>query len=147
MPSLPRRPLQGVAPQWLLARRRRGLARPQARPQGQRADRGRARHRRRRLRRIDHDNETDLFFLRDLRQRRDLDDRERLAADDQAAYLGNEADGAELMRPLADLGPEMNTFAMVPPNALGYLAMDPDAPMPYAGSSRMISDVSAAGID
>jgi len=65
----------------------------------------------------------------------------------QAAYLGNEADGAELIRPLAELGPEMNTFGMVPPNALGYLAMDPDAPMPYAGSSRVISDVSAAGID
>jgi FAD/FMN-containing dehydrogenase len=65
----------------------------------------------------------------------------------QAAYLGNERDGAELIRPLAELGPEMNTFAMVPPNALGYLAMDPDAPLPYAGSSRMISQVSAAGID
>src|SRR5215208_2944135 len=37
----------------------------------------------------------------------------------------------------------MNTFAMVPPTALGYLAMDPHAPMPYAGSSRMISDVGA----
>jgi hypothetical protein len=65
----------------------------------------------------------------------------------QAAYLGNEADGAELMRPLAELGPEMNTFGMVPPNALGYLAMDPDAPLPYSGSSRVVSDVSAAGID
>jgi FAD/FMN-containing dehydrogenase len=65
----------------------------------------------------------------------------------QAAYLGNEADGAELLRPLIELGPEMNTLAMVPPNALGYLAMDPDAPLPYAGSSRTISDVSAAGID
>ena len=65
----------------------------------------------------------------------------------QAAYLGNEADGAELIRPLTDLGPEMNTFGMVPPNALGYLAMDPDAPLPYAGSSRLVSDVSAAGID
>jgi hypothetical protein len=65
----------------------------------------------------------------------------------QAAYLGNERDGADLMRPLAELGPEMNTFAMVEPNTLGYLAMDPDAPMPYAGSSRMISQVSSAGID
>jgi hypothetical protein len=65
----------------------------------------------------------------------------------QAAYLGNERDGAELIRPLAELGPEMNTFAMVPPSALGYLAMDPDSPLPYAGSSRMISQVSAAGID
>ena len=41
----------------------------------------------------------------------------------------------------------MNTFGMVPPNALGYLAMDPDAPLPYSGSSRVVSDVSAAGID
>jgi hypothetical protein len=65
----------------------------------------------------------------------------------QAAYLGSEADGAELMRPIAELGAELNTFAMVPPNALGYLAMDPDSPMPYAGSSRILSDVSAAGID
>ena len=31
----------------------------------------------------------------------------------QAAYLGNEADGADLIRPLAELGPEMNTFGMV----------------------------------
>jgi hypothetical protein len=65
----------------------------------------------------------------------------------QAAYLGSEADGAELLRPLTDLGPDMNTFAMVEPAALGYLAMDPEEPMPYADSSRMLSDVSAAGID
>ena len=65
----------------------------------------------------------------------------------QAAYLGSEADGAELLRPLTELGPEMNTFAMVEPAALGYLAMDPDAPLPYASSSRMLSDVSPAGID
>ena len=32
----------------------------------------------------------------------------------QAAYLGNEHDGAELMRPLVELGPELNTFAMSP---------------------------------
>jgi len=65
----------------------------------------------------------------------------------QAAYLGTEADGAELLRPLVELGPEMNTFAMVEPAALGYLAMDPDAPLPYASASRMISDVSSVGID
>jgi FAD/FMN-containing dehydrogenase len=65
----------------------------------------------------------------------------------QAAYLGNEADGADLIRPLTELGPEMNMFGMVEPGALGYLAMDPEDPMPYVGSSRMISDVSSAGID
>jgi len=65
----------------------------------------------------------------------------------QAAYLGSEADGAELLRPLTDLGPDMNTFAMVEPAALGHLAMDPEQPMPYADSSRMLSNLSAAGID
>jgi FAD binding domain len=65
----------------------------------------------------------------------------------QAVYLGSEAEGAELLRPLTDLGPEMSTFAMVEPNTLGYLAMDPDQPMPYVGSSRLVSDVSSAGID
>jgi FAD/FMN-containing dehydrogenase len=64
----------------------------------------------------------------------------------QAAYLGNERDGAELMRPLVELGPELNTFAMAPPSALGYLAMDPDSPLPSAGSSRLITGVSPAGI-
>ena len=38
-----------------------------------------------------------------------------------------------------DLGPDMNTFAMVEPAALGYLAMDPEQPMPYVGSSRMVA--------
>src|SRR5215210_759513 len=65
----------------------------------------------------------------------------------QAAYLGSEADGAELMRPLSELGAEMSTFAMVDPNTLGYLAMDPEQPMPYVGSSRLVSNVSSAGID
>ena len=62
----------------------------------------------------------------------------------QAVYLGSEADGAELLRPLTDLGPEMSTFAMVEPSTLGHLAMDPDEPMPYVGSSRLVSDVSSA---
>src|SRR5215210_247207 len=36
----------------------------------------------------------------------------------QSAYLGSESDGAELVRPLTELGPDMNTFAMVEPGAL-----------------------------
>ena len=65
----------------------------------------------------------------------------------QTAYLGSEAEGAELVRPLTDLGPGMNTFAMVEPGALGYLAMDPEDPVPYASRGRIVSNVSAAGID
>ncbi len=65
----------------------------------------------------------------------------------QTAYLGSEADGAELIRPLTDLGPAMNTFAMVEPAALSYLAMDPEDPVPYTSRGRIVSDMSAAGID
>src|SRR3954453_2129167 len=65
----------------------------------------------------------------------------------QAAYLGSARDGAELLSPLTDLGPDTNTFGMVEPSALGYLAMDPDHPLPYATSSRLVSDASHATID
>jgi FAD/FMN-containing dehydrogenase len=65
----------------------------------------------------------------------------------QTAYLGNERDGAELVRPLTDLGPDMNTFAPVEPGALSHLAMDPEDPVPYVFSGRLLSDVSDAGID
>ena len=65
----------------------------------------------------------------------------------QAAYLGGERDGAELMRPLTELGPHMNTFGMVEPAALGHLAMDPAQPLPYASSARIVSDASHATID
>jgi FAD/FMN-containing dehydrogenase len=65
----------------------------------------------------------------------------------QAAYLGNEADGAELIRPLTELGPDMNTFGMVEPSALGRLAMDPEAPVPAASATRIVSGTSHATID
>jgi FAD/FMN-containing dehydrogenase len=65
----------------------------------------------------------------------------------EAAYLGDEASGAELMAPLRELGPEMDTFAMVPPAALGYLHMDPDEPSPYMSETLLVGDLSAAAID
>jgi FAD/FMN-containing dehydrogenase len=65
----------------------------------------------------------------------------------QTAYLGSERDGAELVRPLTELGPEMNTFSMVEPGALSHLAMDPEDPMPYVFSGRLVSNLSDAGVD
>ena len=65
----------------------------------------------------------------------------------QTAYLGSERDGAELVRPLTELGPDMNTFAMVEPGALSHLAMDPEDPMPYVFSGRLVSNLSDAGVD
>ena len=65
----------------------------------------------------------------------------------QAAYLGNERDGAELIAPLAELRPDVNTFGMVESAALGHLAMDPEDPLPAASASRLVSDASHATID
>jgi hypothetical protein len=64
-----------------------------------------------------------------------------------AAFLGEEADGRELLRPVRELRPAMDTFAMVPPIALGDLAMDPPDPLPFLSAHHLLHDVPAAGID
>ncbi|HEY1274606.1 MAG TPA: FAD-binding oxidoreductase [Thermoleophilaceae bacterium] len=63
------------------------------------------------------------------------------------AFLGSEADGAEILKPLRDLGPVIDTFAMVPPAALGYLHMDPDQPAPFTSDHAMLRDLPAQAID
>ncbi len=65
----------------------------------------------------------------------------------EAAYLGPEEAGRELLRPLRDLGPEMDTFAAVPPAALGHLHMDPEDPVPFAMSGQLLDDLPPAAID
>ena len=64
-----------------------------------------------------------------------------------AAYLGDEADGRELLQPVADLGPLMDTFAMVPPIALAEMAMDPRDPLPYALGHDLLDDLPADAVD
>ena len=64
-----------------------------------------------------------------------------------AAFLGSEADGRELLRPLRALGPELDTFAMQPPAALGDLAMDPREPLPYRSAHALVDALSAPAID
>jgi hypothetical protein len=65
----------------------------------------------------------------------------------EAAYLGAEESGGELLRPLRDLAPELDTFASVPPAALGHLHMDPEDPVPFAMSGQMLDELPAAAID
>jgi FAD/FMN-containing dehydrogenase len=62
-------------------------------------------------------------------------------------YLGDEASGAELLRPLRELGPEIDTVAMVPPGALGYIHMDPPEPVPYHADARLLADPGKGVID
>ena len=65
----------------------------------------------------------------------------------EAAFLGDEADGRSLLAPLRELGPEIDTFAMVPPAALSHLHMDPEDPMPFASGHKLLEALPAAGID
>ena len=61
--------------------------------------------------------------------------------------IGDEAEGAELLRPLRELGPAMDTFAMVPPAGIAELHMDPPEPVPYTGEGMMLGDLPAEAID
>jgi FAD/FMN-containing dehydrogenase len=63
------------------------------------------------------------------------------------AHLGSESEGRDLLRPVRDLGPEIDTYAMVPPAALGDLAMDPPDPLPFESTHVMLGDSSAGAID
>jgi hypothetical protein len=64
-----------------------------------------------------------------------------------AAHLGGEEQGRELLAPLRELGPEMDTFAMVPPSALAELAMDPADPLPYRSSTALIDELPEKAIE
>jgi FAD/FMN-containing dehydrogenase len=65
----------------------------------------------------------------------------------EGIYMGDEASGRELMSPLRDLGPAIDTFAMVEPVGLAELHMDPPTPVPYAGAGHMLGKLDAAAID
>ena len=65
----------------------------------------------------------------------------------EAAYLGDAGTGAELIGPLRRLGPERDTFAMIPAPALGRLNMDPDQPVPGRSDGALLADFPAAAID
>ncbi|HEY1370123.1 MAG TPA: FAD-binding oxidoreductase [Gaiellaceae bacterium] len=65
----------------------------------------------------------------------------------EAAILADEAAGAELVRPLRELGPEIDTLAMIPATALKTLHMDPEQPVPGAGDGGMLSDFTPEAID
>jgi FAD/FMN-containing dehydrogenase len=65
----------------------------------------------------------------------------------EGVYLGPEGPAGELLRPLRDLHPELDTFAPVPPAALGQLHMDPQDPVPFAASGQMLDELPPAAIN
>jgi FAD/FMN-containing dehydrogenase len=64
-----------------------------------------------------------------------------------AAIVGDRAFGARQMQALRDLGPEIDTFDMVPPVALSRLHNDPAAPMPVLTDHRLLRDLPAEAVD
>jgi len=64
-----------------------------------------------------------------------------------AAFLGSEAEGQALLRPLRDLGPARDTFATVPPVVLGDLAMDPLDPLPGHSGHELLGELPPTTID
>lgn len=65
----------------------------------------------------------------------------------EAACLTAEGEGIELVRPLRQLGPEIDTFAMMPPTGLGALHMDPVDPSPAFVDGMLLADLPAAAVD
>jgi FAD/FMN-containing dehydrogenase len=65
----------------------------------------------------------------------------------EAAHLGTEAEGAELLRPLRELRPELDTFTIVPPSALGHLHMAPEEPVARLADDGLVGALPAAAID
>jgi hypothetical protein len=65
----------------------------------------------------------------------------------EAAYLGDEATGADLIAPLRELDPEIDTFATIRAPALNQLHMDPAEPVPAVGDGVLLTDFPAAAAD
>jgi FAD/FMN-containing dehydrogenase len=65
----------------------------------------------------------------------------------EGILMGSEAWGSELLAPLRELGPAMDTFANVPPVGIAELHMDPPDPVPYTGEGMMLGELTHAAID
>ena len=63
------------------------------------------------------------------------------------AFLGDEAEGSALLRPVRDLGPAMDTLAMSAPIALATQAMDPDSPLPFRSTTAMLDELTPEAIE
>jgi len=64
----------------------------------------------------------------------------------EAIYIGDEAEGAELLAPLRALGPEIDTVAIMPASALQTLHMDPEEPVPGIGDGMMLDRLTPEAI-
>ena len=63
------------------------------------------------------------------------------------AVIGDRAHGAEVIAALRELGPEIDTFDMVPPVVLSRIHGDPEEPMPALTEHRLLRDLPAEAVD
>jgi hypothetical protein len=63
------------------------------------------------------------------------------------AVLGDEGQGAEVLAPLRELGPELDTFGVMPAAALQHIHMDPEHPVPALSDHTMRGELDDAAID
>jgi FAD/FMN-containing dehydrogenase len=64
-----------------------------------------------------------------------------------AVVIGDERHGADLLRPLRALGPEIDTFAPMAPAGIAELHMDPPEPVPYTADGMMLGELTGEAID
>jgi FAD/FMN-containing dehydrogenase len=64
----------------------------------------------------------------------------------EAAFLGSKEEGEELLKPLRNLGPVMDSFDSVPTTALGELHQDPRDPVPGFSTTQLLSKLPADAI-
>ena len=65
----------------------------------------------------------------------------------EAAYIGGEAEAAELLRPLRELGPEIDTFSAIPAAQLTSVHMDPEQPIPIAGDGMLLTGLPPEAVE
>ena len=65
----------------------------------------------------------------------------------EVAITGSAEAAAALVRPLRDLGPEIDTVATMPPSELSVVHMDPEDALPYSGEGILMTDLPPAAID
>ncbi len=65
----------------------------------------------------------------------------------EAVHIGEESEGAEVLAPLRELGPAMDTFASQPPAGIAGLHMDPPEPGPALGDGMLLGELDDAAID
>ena len=63
------------------------------------------------------------------------------------AIVERDDKAAEILAPLRALGPEMDTFAPIPPVGLSRIHMDPEEPMPGMSDSMVLDGLTAENVD